>query len=257
MRDFISPTMRALAFLSRLSVSNRWFSANYTIADDAAYFPIAGALIGLFGSICLGITFMLGFTDGISAFIAIMSVTIATGALHEDGLADVADAFFVTKDKEQRLAIMKDSHIGTYGTLALIFSVGLRTALFTTILTNNGLLSAALALIVAEAASRGGMVWLWSRLPLARLAGTAAKAGHPTAQSSLCAIVSAIAIMFLGALGVFGLFWFISALIVSALFIMFFSVMCLRRIGGYTGDTLGATQQCLMVLLLVTFHLAC
>jgi len=96
----------------------------------------------------------------------------SNGHTHEDGLADVGDAFFVAKEPEERLKIMKDSRIGTYGTVALLFSILLRIELISSILVNLGLYAAFIALMVSEAVSRGGMVWFWTRLPLARKNGT-------------------------------------------------------------------------------------
>ncbi|WP_297321956.1 adenosylcobinamide-GDP ribazoletransferase [uncultured Bartonella sp.] len=250
MSDFLGPLMRALGFLTRLPIKSRWFSLSGAISTDAGYFPVAGAIIGFFTAFCLCLASFIGFNDWVSAIIAVFATIALTGALHEDGLADVADAFFVRKSVAERLTIMKDSRIGTYGTLALLFSVFLRIALVVAILTSQGQLHAAAALIVSEAASRGGMVWFWRGLPLARKNGTAALAGEPTRFVLRKALILTLLIVVIFGSLCFGVLWIIGCLLVLLLFIRFFSTVCCRRIGGYTGDTLGAIQQCLTVLIL-------
>lgn len=242
--------MRALGFLTRLPIKSHWFSPDRAISADACYFPIAGALIGLFTAFWLLVATFIGFNSWISAIIAVFATIALTGALHEDGLADVADAFFVEKSSDERLTIMKDSRIGTYGTLALLFCVFMRVCLIATILTDQGRLNTVAALIISEAASRGGMVWFWTHLPLARKNGTAAAAGEPS-KSILrqTTVLTGLLVLVAGIL-CFGAFWIIAAFVVFALFISFFSIECRKRIGGYTGDTLGAVQQCLSILLL-------
>ena len=89
-------------------------------------FPLVGVVVGtasaLIGMLCM----ILGFGPNISAGCVVMTSLIITGAMHADGLADCADGFWGGWTIERRLAIMKDSHIGAYGVIALILIIGLQ-----------------------------------------------------------------------------------------------------------------------------------
>ena len=250
MSDFLGPSMRALGFLTRLPVKSHWFSPEHSISSEAHYFPIAGLIIGLLSGLCLAFAHFIGLNIWVSAVFCVLFTTMLTGALHEDGLADVADAFFVAKSKEDRLAIMKDSRNGTYGTLALTFAVLSKIALVGSIEINLGLYGAIIALMVCEAVSRGGMVWFWTRLPLARKNGTAAAAGEPSIEIARKSLIVSGVILLIAGLCFFCFSWIIISIVASFLFIYVFTLECEKRIGGYTGDTLGAVEQCLTIILL-------
>lgn len=257
MADFLGALMRSLGFLTRLPVAGQWFSSAGNICDDTPYFPIAGIIIGFLGGMATVLASVIGFNDWVAAAIGLLTIIVITGALHEDGLADVTDAFFVSKTKDERLTIMKDSHIGTFGTLSLVFCIGIRTALLGSIITKSGLFTVVLAFAVIEAVSRGGMVWLWVKLPLVRKTGTAASAGQPSTEKAIQTVITAAVILVIAGLLKFGFLWIIGASIFSSIFISAFASLCEKRIGGYTGDVLGATQQCLAIILTATISLAC
>lgn len=255
MSDFIGALMRAFGFLTRLPIKSHWFSPTQSIASDAHFFPIAGLIIGFFSAVLLLFLYSIGFNAWVSAIITVFFTIVLTGALHEDGLADVADAFFVAKSQEDRLKIMKDSRIGTYGTLALIFSIFMRVSLIAGILINQGKLATAIALIAIPSIARGGMVCFWTRLPLARKNGTAAAAGMlPSSVANKSLLITGLVTLIAGVF-FFNIFWIIGAVAVFILFIGWFSIECRKRIGGFTGDTLGATEQCLAILLLALTYL--
>lgn len=249
MSQFVYATIRALGFLTRLPLPNKWFKGSVSIANDAAYFPIAGGIIGTIGAIVLFISSTIGFSSLSSAIMTIASICIITGALHEDGLSDVADGFFMHKSSAQRLKIMKDSHIGAFGTLSLIFIIGLRVNLLSDIFSKFGLVKTCIVLIMIESISRSGILWLWIKLPLAKDNGTAAAAGQPPIQKCYLALTISTGIFALFGLMTLGLYPTIISLFLSALFLPAFVRLCKNKIGGYTGDTLGAMQQCLTVIL--------
>ena len=159
-----------------------------------------------------------------------------TGALHEDGLADTADGFFGGRDREEKLAIMRDSRQGTYGVLAIVFSVLLRTAALAGI---GDVIHAGLALIAAHAASRAALpAAMWGLAP-ARPDGLGATAGRPRAGGAIAAALIGTAII-LAALGpVRGAI----ALCLACAIVFALIELARRQIGGYTGDVLGAFQQ--------------
>ena len=113
MRRFLG----AVQFLTVIPVR-----AGTTPAEAAAFFPLVGALLGA----CAAAFLNLAFPPSIGALLAVLFLVAATGGLHEDGLADVFDAFRAGRPPEKIHAILKDSRIGTYGALALIIAVLLR-----------------------------------------------------------------------------------------------------------------------------------
>jgi adenosylcobinamide-GDP ribazoletransferase len=156
--------------------------------------------------------------------------------LHEDGLADTADGFGGGRDRAAKLAIMRDSRVGAYGVVALIFSIGLRVAALDAI---GDPIHAGLALLGAHAASRGFLGLAMWRLPPAREDGLGATAGRPGRGVALTGVLlgAAIAVCCLGpSRG-------IVALVLAEIATVAMAVLARRQIGGYTGDTLGAFQQ--------------
>ncbi|EJN03904.1 adenosylcobinamide-GDP ribazoletransferase [Phyllobacterium sp. YR531] len=242
--DLITDTMRSLAFLSRISVLPAWFEGyDGRLADSVRGFPFAGVLLSLPAAAILILCRIVDLGDIATAILVVATLIMTTGALHEDGLADVADGFFGGRTTERRLEIMKDSHIGSYGTLALILIVLLRVILLGDILDEANLLQALLVLIATEAVSRGLLAKFWQVLPSARQGGVADTAGSPQESAANFALLSAIiagAIAF-GFAG--GLLAIVLATVLTALMFFGFSRLCQQKIGGYTGDTLGAAQQ--------------
>lgn len=242
--DLIKDTMRALAFLSRLPASASWFEDySGSLHDTARGFPLAGIIIAVPASLVFLICTLLDLPETVSALFIIATLIITTGALHEDGLADVADGFYGGNTTERRLEIMKDSRNGSYGILALVISILLRMALLTTILAELDIFYALLVIIVTEAASRAVLVKFWQSLPSARAGGISDKAGMPDAKAANFAlIIGAVAIVIgYGAAG--GPLAIIIAACLTALGYFGFSALCRDKIGGQTGDTLGAMQQ--------------
>ena len=176
--ELVKETMRALAFLSRLPVSPHWFAGySGSLHDTVRGFPLAGMIIALPASIFLLVAVTLDLPEMATALFVIVALIVTTGALHEDGLADVADGFYGGNSVERRLEIMKDSSIGSYGTLALIVSVLLRTALLATIVDEVGPFQAVIIIVGTEAGSRAALVKFWQSLPSARAGGVADRAG--------------------------------------------------------------------------------
>ncbi len=167
--------------------------------------------------------------------IVVAAGLLLTGALHEDGLADLADGFGGGADRQQKLAIMKDSRLGSYGALALIVSVLLRTS-FITALTEPA--EAAVVLIAAHAASRALMPALLHHLPNARGDGVAFAVGRPASQIVTTSL--AIGLLALLPLGPLMLLFSLAAL---AVIYGAIAMLARRQIGGQTGDVCGTLQQ--------------
>ncbi len=255
--ELVKETMRALAFLSRLPVPARWFDGyDGALYDTVRGFPLAGMIIALPASIVLLIATAFDLPDIVTALLTIVALIVTSGALHEDGLADVADGFYGGHSIERRLAIMKDSSIGSYGTLALTVSVLMRTALLAAILDQIGPMHALLAVVGTEAASRGTLVKFWQSLPSARAGGVADRAGTPSeGEANSALIIGAVVLAAAyGAIG--GLLAVVYAVLLTVLVFYGFSTLCREKIGGQTGDTLGAMQQLATISLMLGLVIA-
>ena len=188
---------------------------------------------------------LLGLGPGPAALMAILAGLALTGALHEDGLADTVDGLCGGSDREQKLAIMRDSRHGTFGVVAIVFSVMLRAAALAGI---GEAIYAGLALIAAHAGSRAILPFAMRMMAPTRADGLGAAAGRPPTPHALAALAIGLPIT-LAALGPGrGLIAFVLAgAAMSAL-----GVLAHRRIGGYTGDVLGAFQQIGEIVMLLT-----
>ena len=216
----------------------------------ARVFPLVGALIGVAGGFVIVVSVALGLPASIAAALAVMGIIFLTGALHEDGLADTADGFGGGGTAQRKLEIMDDSRIGSFGAVALILSLLLRVLALAALVPAGGFRAAA-ALIAAEAASRGAVVGLWHELPTARPSGVADGAGPPDENAMLFALACGAIILAVVIIPAFGI-WaaLVSALILIATAFGFVRLSA-HQIGGQTGDTLGACQQCTSIAFLV------
>jgi len=203
--------------------------------------PAVGALIGLVGGIVFALAHWLHLPALAGALLAVLATAGLTGALHEDGLADVADGLG-GGDPDRRIEIMRDSRIGAYGALALAFSIGLRTAALAAIAGPGG---AILALIAAHAISRAAIPAVMSRFPPASEEGLGAGAGTPERLAVAVGFAVVLALIALGpAAGV----W---ALIAAAAAAIAVAALAQRLLRGYTGDVLGAVQQAAEIAVLL------
>jgi len=204
--------------------------------------PLAGAVIALPAA---GLGLILGLTalpPMAMALLIAAALTLVTGALHEDGLADVADGFFGGATRERRLEIMKDSRIGAFGALALVFSILLRTAFFAALLDRFSVADTVLLVVTGESVSRFLMIWQWQRLPLARPDGLAARFGKPSHQSLRQALALTTALL-LPALLANPIGGIVAGCLLAAIFAQVCGRLAVAKIGGTTGDVLGMVQQ--------------
>ena len=169
---------------------------------------------------------------------------MATGALHEDGLADVADGFGGGASRARKLEIMRDSRIGTYGVCALVLSFMLRVGVLASL---GRPVLVATVLIAAHAGARAPMSAFMRFVPPARADGMSAQAGEPPRASAVAAGVLGIAVLVVCLGLAAGL---VAALLVACGFAAMASI-CRRQIGGQTGDVLGALEQLGEVIVLL------
>ncbi|MDX5381608.1 MAG: adenosylcobinamide-GDP ribazoletransferase [Rhodobacterales bacterium] len=212
-------------------------------AAAAWAWPVVGAVLGGISGMAALVAMSLGLPAPLAAGLCLGLMAMMTGAMHEDGLADTVDGFWGGWTRERRLEIMKDSHIGSYGVIALILSLGLRWMALST-LFEAGL--ALPALIAAGALSRAVMPVLMHALPPAREGGLARSVGRVDFDTAVLGAAVA-AVMALLALGLTAL------ALVLAVTVAGWGAGALARakIGGQTGDVLGASQQLAEIAALV------
>lgn len=235
----------ALALLTRLPVHVSSFERG---AKAAWAYPLVGLVTGGLAGLAGLIALWAGLATPLSALISLGILILLTGAMHEDGLADTADGLWGGWDSARRLEIMKDSHIGGYGAIALFLSLSGRWAALWILFSTSP--SAALtALLIAPMLSRAAMPAVMAALPHARDHGLSHSTGRPTSATAILAAGIAVILGFLLlGWGIFAAaFWV--ALVTFAL-----ARIARAKIGGQTGDILGATQQIteITVLFLLT-----
>jgi adenosylcobinamide-GDP ribazoletransferase len=237
---WLSAPAVALMFLTRLPVRG----PQVTLAGAVVAFPLVGVLVGALGGGAFWMAAMAGLPPLACALIALAVTAIITGALHEDGLADTADGL-AGHTPEDSIRIMRDSSIGGYGVLAMIFSVGLRAVALAAIADP---LTVVLALAAAGAVSRAAMPGIMLALPKASKTGLGAAAGKPAAVDTAIgfALAALLALVLLGPAGA------LAILAAAAVATLVIAILARRRLGGYTGDILGAVQQMAEIAALLT-----
>ncbi len=231
----------ALQYFTRLPVPDfREFDPAW-LSESSRYFPLVGWVVGglLAGALWLAAQL---FPPAVAVLLCIAFSLVLTGAFHEDGLADSFDALGGSVSRERALEIMRDSRLGTYGSAALMLDLALRAAL----LLSLPLAVACLALIASHPAARAGAAALMASLPYLRDDISRAKpVAHSLSRGNLQIVI------LLGLLPAAALAWAFPgqrlALIGGLLAVLVVHVLCLlwfrRRLGGYTGDTLGCCEQ--------------
>ena len=226
----------AITFLTRVPLPVSAAPA----AGMLPWFPVVGALIGLTGALTF-VAASLVVQPALAAALAIAATILLTGALHEDGLADATDAWGGGRTREEALRILRDPTHGTYGVLALILSVVVRVVALSALAPAI----AVGALVAVHATSRGLLVgMIWSTRP-ARDDGLAAalSVGLPQAIVGVGA-AAALGIALMGPS-------FLAAAVVAVAAGGIVRWVAVRRIGGITGDVLGAAEQLAEVSVLV------
>ncbi|MDS7597359.1 adenosylcobinamide-GDP ribazoletransferase [Agrobacterium tumefaciens] len=255
--DFITDVMRSVAFLSRLPVSSRFFEDDDgSMRRTARAFPAAGLLIALPSAAIIAVLGHFNADPDMTGWIAVAMMALVTGALHEDGLADTADGFGSGKPAEKTLEIMKDSRIGTYGAIALILSFAVRATALSALIAVLPAKTAAACLIAAAVASRALMVWHWQAVPPARTCGVAASVGQPHAIERNVALATGLFLTAMFTLHTLPLLPLVIVIAAACGAVWGLNRLCLRKIGGHTGDTIGACQQITEIVILVTLAIA-
>ena len=234
MKRLFLDVLVAFQFMTRLPLPAIPFDPG-ALARAAKFFPVVGLAIGLVASI---VSHFLSPHLGrpLTALLALVFFILATGALHEDGLADAADGFGGGWDRGQVLAIMRDSRIGSYGTLALILSIAARLILLATLPLSRWIPFVVAAQVLCR----------WTTLPLSywlRPAREEDGQGARVAQR-----VSAASLL-IGTFFSIAIVWYLLRaefwipVLASSVLTLLSGLYYARRIDGVTGDCFGATNQ--------------
>ena len=232
----------ALQFLTVIPLPGAKGIGEKEIAGSLPFFPVVGLVIGL-AAAAGDFFFAALFPPGVAAVLTVLLLVLITGGLHLDGLADTADGIFSVRDRERMLAIMRDSRIGTMGVLAVVFVIALKIAALAP-LTHVQRLG---ILLLMPVAGRTAMLLMLTALPYARKEGGLASLFirrrswlHP-AFALIFLVLSGWILAAGGWLPTpeTGLIMILSGVVAAALV----TAWVYRKLGGYTGDTVGAAAE--------------
>src|SRR5262245_13870041 len=245
-----SDLQSVLAFATRLPLPDTIKPA--PLVRALRMLPLAGAAIGALSALVYLLATAIGLQSPLAAAGALAFQAWITGALHEDGLADFADGIGGGSSRERKLAIMRDSRIGTFGVLTLVFVILCKVLALGEVGASSGR-SAVAVLITAGALSRLAPVLLLHRLPPARLEGMSYRVGRPDKETMREAIAYSLAIAGLFALALGHLGTVLAALAASAIAYLAIEAASRRHLGGQTGDAAGASQQLVELAVFIAF----
>ncbi|MCF6265291.1 MAG: adenosylcobinamide-GDP ribazoletransferase [Desulfuromusa sp.] len=236
----LKPFFSALRFLTIIPIPESWCGDETSFRKSPDWYPLVGLLIGLMMAVLdLFLCWLLPMQ--VASVLLILAMIAISGALHLDGLADSADAFFSSRGREQMLEIMKDSRSGPMGVTAIVIVLLLKLML----LLSLPLVWRWQAILLMPLAGRCVLPVISSWLPYARREGTAAFISN---QFSWVRLFIALAILSIPSFFLLG--WMMGSLVTAVVcFGSWLSgLYSQRKIGGFTGDTLGATCELVELL---------
>lgn len=205
------------------------------MAASSWAWPIVGLVVGGISALVCQAALALGLPPATAAILALAASVLATGAMHEDGLADLADGFGGGRTRERKLEIMRDSRIGSYGVIALVLALGFRGTALAALIEGGG---SVFALAALAAASRAVLPAAIVLMPAARADGLGrAAAGIDPVPARIAVGIGFFCLL---PLGIGPAVVVAAAMAGSAIVVAWRAI---RQIGGQTGDVLGAMQQ--------------
>jgi adenosylcobinamide-GDP ribazoletransferase len=229
----------AVSFLTRIPTGTGTSSPE-SMATWVPYFPVVGALVGLSGALAYAAATIV-WAPIVAASIAVAVEVVITGGFHEDGLGDGADALGAA-DPAQARRILKDPRLGSFGVLAVTFGVILRIGTLASLQT----WSAVAVLPAAHALARAAATSILGSAPIAG-EGLGAAYARALSRRTLVAGAMAALVIAVAAIGV----WAVVAAVASAVIALWLRRAATLRLGGVSGDVLGAIQQCALVAVLL------
>jgi adenosylcobinamide-GDP ribazoletransferase len=245
MRDVLTDLGAGFSLLSRLPIPVDHARAGARSAAAAWTWPLVGAVLALLAALPGVAVFAVGASAPIAAGISLTVLVMMTGAMHEDGLADTADGLWGGWSPERRMEIMKDSRVGVYGVLSLGLATGLRWLALSALLDASAVVFT-IGMVVSAALSRAAMIVVKRLLPNARADGLSSGVGDVPKSAAAGAGILALLLCLLA-----GLQAGLASLFAAAAAAFLVARTARTKIGGQTGDILGATQQCAEIAALI------
>lgn len=242
---------RSIVTYTRLPLKMKW-EEDKAHTSPIAFLPYIGVIVALLS--CWPV-FIPMFDSSLTALFMLLSAVLITGAFHEDGFMDSLDGLIGGIDQKQRLVIMKDSRLGSYAALGIWFLLAMKWLLLAKLLTVLSSYQVLTAWFAMHLIARSAPLFVIHRLDY--VSAGKSKAVHMITtlnrEEWLLALVPLI--------GLFGgLFWFgyspyllVGLLIASGLMVWWLIYYLDKKIAGYTGDTLGAVEQLIELLVLFAF----
>jgi len=245
MKNELKILLTALMFYTRVPVRNIKGWSEEMLNKSTRYFPLIGWLTGGVGALAFG-AWSFVFPVSVSVLLSMAATVLFTGAFHEDGFADFCDGFGGGHSRGKILEIMKDSRIGTYGSIGLVLILG--TKFFT--LMNIDAARIPHILITGHAFSRVFPVLLiytaeYARVDASSKSKPVGKAGSDFSLL-LAIVIGSSALLFINRQEIL-----LTAGVLLSVFLLF-RMYIVKKLGGYTGDVLGALQQLCEVIFYLT-----
>ncbi len=232
----MTPFITALRFLTVLPVPGKTSITAQSVARSIPYYPAVGIIIGIIMAlICVGADAV--FPPLVTSVLLVLVLSVISGGLHLDGLADTSDGLFSARPRNEALSIMKDSSTGVMGVIALVLVLLLKIAALTS-LSDAVRWEAAFLIPVA---GRCSLVYMLYALPYAR-SSSSGLGSMFFGRTSTPTVASAALIFTVCALVTTGLPG-IALLIIAGLSCFLFTLYIKQRLGGGTGDTTGALAE--------------
>jgi adenosylcobinamide-GDP ribazoletransferase len=243
MKEIISNFLLMIQFLTRIPVNMSLPCERDNFRKASIFFPIIGLIVGSIQWIIYELLAGILPSDAVIV-IVILAGIIITGALHIDGLGDTCDGFFAFKGNDRIIEIMKDSRIGTYACIVIVMDLLLKYTLFTYIVHQFSV-----AIIVVPVISRFSLVLLGFRGKYAKCTCSLNLFIGNIGRSQLLIsfIITVVILMVIIDLKYLAVMLLLVAFIVTFLFNSF----CEKKIGGLTGDTLGANNELVEIMILI------
>jgi adenosylcobinamide-GDP ribazoletransferase len=242
---FLTELRLAVSFLTIIPVIDQRRASEDAVAASFAWFPIVGCFIGvalaaedwLLSYVCAQV---------IRSVLIIISLTVLTGAVHLDGLADTADALGAGRDRDRALDILRDSRVGTFGASAIFFDLTLKILALSTLAGNRRYA----ALLFAPMLARWAMVTVASGLPYLRAQGSGSTLLDGKKFGYIAGIISVFTLVIFWTLGAMRPIALATAVAIAIVFAM--RSFYRRWLGGVTGDLIGACGELVEIAVLVT-----
>ena len=244
-QDWMDDLQIGLSFLTLIPIPGGLVISNPSLAQSTRFFPLIGAVIGIIGVVLALGTNLLGLPLGVSIIIALLSMALITGSLHEDGLIHTANT--IAKggvSREERLEILEGNQLGTTGILVLIFTVTLKWIGLSTVSVTEAIVGLFLMAVI----SRGGLPVFMRYMPNAKNDLTSMWVEQPEFDRTTISVVLSLMISFFAV----GFLTTISIIIVLVVFAGGSSWLLTNFFGGKTSRVLGALQQISEICIILT-----